>query len=164
MRWVQKETLTNWASVWDWCDRMLYAIWTCGFPVKIIFPFPASAQLVDNVMTNRQCRDKMFLSIITPLIYDTSNRLFEKVKPGGAQKNLVRLIYSRINYCFANILAQTCYFRLYYWAILSFWIFTPWTGKADPRGEIRQRHRLLLKLMQAEKEIGFLHKNCSNDK
>ncbi len=56
----------NSASVWHCGDRGLFAIWTCCFPVKNLFPFPlATALLIGDVMMIRQSVAKVFLSVIT---------------------------------------------------------------------------------------------------
>ncbi len=68
---VGREGDHHWDSVWDCGDRGLFAIWTCHFCVKNIFPFPlATGKLTGDVLTNRQSGTKLFLSAITPPIGD----------------------------------------------------------------------------------------------
>ena len=56
----------NWTLVWHCGDRGLFAIWTCSFCVKNLFPFPlATAFWMGIVTTNRRSGVKMFLSVIT---------------------------------------------------------------------------------------------------
>ena len=61
-----REEDSNSASVWHCGDRRLFAIWTCHFCVKKLFPFLlATALLIGDVMTNRWSGVKMFLSVLT---------------------------------------------------------------------------------------------------
>jgi hypothetical protein len=56
---VDREGDHHWDSVWDCGDRGLFAIWTCHFCVKNIFPFPlATGKLTGDVLTNRQSGTK----------------------------------------------------------------------------------------------------------
>ncbi len=41
--------------VWDRGDWGLFSFWTCGFPVKILYPFPLSPRkLIGNIFDKRQ--------------------------------------------------------------------------------------------------------------
>jgi hypothetical protein len=71
LSWVRTQKHgSGWVLVWDPGDQWLFAIRTCSFLVKHLFPYPlAPAQLIGDFMTNRQSGNKMFLSAITAPIY-----------------------------------------------------------------------------------------------
>ncbi len=114
MRWVRNMAMAVY-YVWDCGDRWLFGIWTCCVKNLRVFQFPfATAKLTGEVLTKRQSGDNIFLSAITP---PTGNARWT---PKKIRKIPVVWMFSlqiwstlpiqEINYDFANILAQTCYF------------------------------------------------------
>jgi hypothetical protein len=79
--------------------------------------------LIGDLMTNKQSGDKMFLSAygipacILAHLFDILNKRREVNPPKNPQIRAA-LPIQEINYGCANILAQTCYFLQYYWALL----------------------------------------------
>ncbi len=107
---------SNSASVWHCGDRGLFAIWTCNFCVKILFPFPlATTLLLGIVSTNRQSGDKMLFLALTAPIYWRIEFTFW-ISNGMWTSQKIRKIGSAlpiqdINYISANMLALTFPFR-----------------------------------------------------
>ncbi len=107
-----REEASNSSSVWHCGDRGLFAIWTCNFCVKILFPFPlATALLLGIVSTNRQSRDKMlFLALTAPTYWRIeftfwiSNMMWTSQ---NIRKICSALPIQDINYDSDNILALT---------------------------------------------------------
>ncbi len=104
-------------------DRGLFAIWMCRFSVNNLFPFLLAT---GDVMMNRQCGAKLFLSVITaPIVLaPLSDFLIRQchVNPQWLNihpANLIRLAYSR--YCI-NTSAPI---------LLALWMFISWICKAE---------------------------------